>query len=207
MWGYANLNGVKIGGGTMEKKYHHGDLKTQLISKGLMMIHTEGVGNLSLRKLAKMCEVSEAAPYSHFKNKEELLAAMSDYVSERLLECVQNAYESSEDTEEPRAIYNIGKAYIFFFLEHPEYFSFLFHQSDAKINLTISDAEDDFAPYRFFKEKAYQIYRQKGLDDEKIKYGIISEWATVHGLASIATIKGVQKDFEWEDVLDQIILG
>lgn len=190
----------------MEKKYHHGDLKTQLIRKGLLMIHNEGVDNLSLRKLAKMCDVSEAAPYSHFKSKENLLEAMSQYVSDNLLEWVKNAYEASEDTEEPSAIYNIGKAYIFFFIRHPEYFSFIFNQSYTKIDLTASYSDDDFAPYRFYKEKAYHVYRQKGLDDEQIKFGIISEWSMVHGLASIATIKGVNRDFEWEDVLDRILL-
>ena len=57
----------------MEKRYHHGDLKTQLIKAGLRMIQEEGIKKLSLRKLAQVCNVSEAAPYSHFKNKEELL--------------------------------------------------------------------------------------------------------------------------------------
>lgn len=191
----------------MEKKYHHGDLKTELIDRGLKLIHDEGTGSLSLRRLARLCGVSEAAPYSHFKNKEELFGAMSAYVAERLLECVRTAYKSSEDTNEPRAIYNIGKAYIFFFIEHPEYFSFIFGQLDTVIDLTADHSEDDFAPFRFFKEKAYHVYRQHGFSDEQIKYGIISEWASVHGLACIATMKGLRKDFDWEDALDRIIIG
>lgn len=64
----------------MEKKYHHGDLKTELIKAGLQMIQEKGIEKVSLRKLAAMCNVSEAAPYSHFKNKEELLFAIQEYV-------------------------------------------------------------------------------------------------------------------------------
>ena len=56
----------------MDKKYHHGDLKIQLIKSGLQMVQEDGINKLSLRRLAQMCNVSEAAPYSHFKNKEEL---------------------------------------------------------------------------------------------------------------------------------------
>ena len=36
-----------------EKPYHHGNLQTELIEEGLALIHEEGKGNFSLRKLAK----------------------------------------------------------------------------------------------------------------------------------------------------------
>ena len=35
-----------------EKPYHHGNLQTELIEEGLALIHEEGKGNFSLRKLA-----------------------------------------------------------------------------------------------------------------------------------------------------------
>ena len=56
-----------------EDKYHHGDLKECLIKAGLKLLVEEGVDNFSLRKTAAMCNVSHAAPYKHFKNKEELI--------------------------------------------------------------------------------------------------------------------------------------
>ena len=46
----------------MDKKYHHGDLKIQLVKSGLQMIQEDGINKLSLRRLAQMCNVSEAAP-------------------------------------------------------------------------------------------------------------------------------------------------
>ena len=48
------------------------------------MINQVGEEKLSLRKVAKMCGVSNAAPYTYFKKKSDLLYAMSDYIWEIL---------------------------------------------------------------------------------------------------------------------------
>ena len=60
-----------------ETTYHHGDLKNALIQAGVEILAEEGLGGLSLRKVAKQAGVSHAAPYSHFKDKQALIAAIS----------------------------------------------------------------------------------------------------------------------------------
>jgi len=190
----------------MDKKYHHGDLKIQLIKSGLHMIQEDGVNKLSLRRLAQMCNVSEAAPYSHFKNKEELLVAIQEYVTQQLLKCLKDAYENTEYSNSPIAILNMGKAYVQFFINYPEYYSFLFAQSYLKIDLCMGNEPNAFEPFQYYKDKAYSIYQNEGFDEERIKYGIIAMWAKVHGLAAIASMQGIHKDFEWEDVLDKILV-
>lgn len=190
----------------MDNNYHHGDLKIQLIKTGLHMIQEDGINKLSLRKLARICNVSEAAPYSHFKNKDELLAAIQEYVTEQLLKCLKEAYERTEHGNSPEAILNMGKAYVQFFIEYPEYYSFLFAQSCLKIDLSSDIRSNDFEPFRYYKEKAYSVYRNEGICEERIKYGVIAMWAKVHGIASIASMKGVNKDFEWEDALEKILV-
>ena len=190
----------------MEKKYHHGDLKIQLIKTGLHMIQEDGTNKLSLRRLAQMCNVSEAAPYSHFKNKEELLIAIQEYVTEQLLTCLKDAYERTEQSNSPIAILNMGKAYVQFFIKYPEYYTFLFTGPYLKIDLSMEDETNAFEPFQYYKEKAYVIYQREGFSEERIKYGIIAMWAKVHGIAAIASMKGINKDFEWEDVLDKILV-
>ena len=51
------------------RPYHHGNLRNALIGAGLELINTEGEENLSLRKAALKCGVSNAAPYAHFNSK------------------------------------------------------------------------------------------------------------------------------------------
>jgi AcrR family transcriptional regulator len=59
------------------KKYHHGDLENALIRAGIEILSKEGVGGLSLRKVAKRAGVSHSAPYAHFKDRQALIAAIS----------------------------------------------------------------------------------------------------------------------------------
>lgn len=60
-----------------KEKYHHGDLKNTLIQAGVEILSEEGVGALSLRKVAQKAGVSHNAPYFHFADKQALIAAIS----------------------------------------------------------------------------------------------------------------------------------
>ena len=66
-----------------KKSYHHNNLKNELIEKGIELVSNYGLSQLSLRKVAQSCNVSHAAPYSHFANKEELVAAMQLHITEQ----------------------------------------------------------------------------------------------------------------------------
>src|SRR5512133_3651358 len=68
------------------QKYHHGDLKNALIQAGIEILATEGVGSLSLRKVAQKAGVSHSAPYAHFADKQALIAAISTEGYRRLYE-------------------------------------------------------------------------------------------------------------------------
>ena len=59
--------------------YHHKNLRNELIEKGIELVEEYGMQQLSLRKVAQACNVSHAAPYSHFKNKDDLISAMQLY--------------------------------------------------------------------------------------------------------------------------------
>lgn len=49
-----------------EQSYYHGNLPTAMSEKGIELINKDGMNALSLRKVASVCGVSHAAPYSHF---------------------------------------------------------------------------------------------------------------------------------------------
>lgn len=59
------------------KSYHHGNLKEELISCASVICERDGYAKLSIRSLAKESNVSQTAPYRHFKTKEELYAAVA----------------------------------------------------------------------------------------------------------------------------------
>ena len=202
----VNLTVLRNLGVPMNTKNNQRDLKTDLIKNGLHMIQEIGIEKLSLRKLAAQCNVSEAAPYSHFKNKDDLLLAIHEYITQQLQKCLETAYESTEKKDSPEAIMNMGKAYVLFFMQYPEYYTFLFTQPCLKIDLSSNFNENGFLPFQYYKEKAYFVYKKEGFCEEKIRYGVIAMWAKVHGIAAIASMKYVEKDFEWEDVLEKILV-
>ena len=63
---------------TLNKPYHHGDLKKALLEETARILREEGEGALSLRGLAARLGVSRTAPYNHYKNKESLLSAVAE---------------------------------------------------------------------------------------------------------------------------------
>jgi len=59
-------------------RYHHGDLRAALVECGLELIHRKGIQALTLREIGNRLGVSRSAPYRHFKDKDALLAAISE---------------------------------------------------------------------------------------------------------------------------------
>ena len=57
--------------------YHHGNLKKELLDCALKMCERDGYTKLSIRSLAKESNVSQTAPYRHFKTKEDLYAEVA----------------------------------------------------------------------------------------------------------------------------------
>ena len=60
-------------------------LKEKLLSAGIDEIAAHGVRDFSLRRVAAACGASCAAPYKHFKNKEEFLRATIEYIDEKVI--------------------------------------------------------------------------------------------------------------------------
>ena len=188
-----------------KNRYHHGNLRNCLIEKGIELVNMEGEKHFSLRKVATMCGVSNAAPYSHFKNKEKLLEEMKNYVTGKFTEELHNSIKD-EDSNNPSTLVKMGKSYVLFFIKNPQYYEFLFSQSSIRVNLSVNDeGKSNFPPFEILKELHFKILRQYGLTDEKIMDAVILAWATVHGLASIATMKGVSYNRNWENKIEDII--
>jgi AcrR family transcriptional regulator len=185
--------------------YHHGDLRNALIEAGIELINEIGPEQFSLRKVAARCGVSQAAPYSHFAGKEDLLIAMQEHVTKQLMAVLREASKAWPDQKDPYIIIRMGKAYIMFFVEHQQYFSFLFSQPIMSVNLSLDgDDAGNFPPYQLMKTVTRDIFGDK-LPKEKLEDVIIAAWATVHGLASIATMKNVRYDKDWESKIEDII--
>ncbi|MDO5574691.1 MAG: TetR/AcrR family transcriptional regulator [bacterium] len=188
-----------------EKKYHHGNLKVALIEAGIEMVNEVGEEHLSLRKVAARCGVSNAAPYAHFTDKEDMLNAMREYVTDAFMKCLTRA--SGQGSGEEKVLM-VGREYVLFFHRNPHYFPFLFSQPCMKINLSLEHAPDNFPPYELFKSMVLEFNESSGVKPDKLslEIEIIQLWAYVHGLTAISVMKNVTWDEDWEQQILRLLV-
>lgn len=190
----------------MEKKsYHHKNLRNDLIEKGIELVNENGIENLSLRKVAQACGVTHAAPYSHFSSKEELLAAMQEYITDQFTQILIGAIEKYKGTRE--FLPEFGKAYISFFIDKPQYFKFLFGQGNMNIDLSIDNINDNsYKPFAIYKSEVLELLDKSDMSAEKKQDLIIAMFSYIHGLTSLATMQNVKYDREWKEKITDLIM-
>lgn len=97
--------------------YHHGSLREELIIASVALIEAEGIGAVSLRRVARAAGVSPGAPYHHFADRSALLAAIAVRGSELLEQELRRARR-----EAPTALRALGaliETYVRFARDHP----------------------------------------------------------------------------------------
>src|ERR1700678_2083881 len=104
-------------GSTQARPYHHGHLSRALVAAGRRILEAEGPAALSLRAVAREAGVSPAAPYHHFKDKDELLGAIAREGFARLSLALVAAAGSSEREPEEKMT-DLGVAYVRFAQTH-----------------------------------------------------------------------------------------
>jgi AcrR family transcriptional regulator len=62
---------------TKAGRYHHGDLRAALLAAAIDLIAERGVRGFSLAEASRRVGVTAAAPYRHFADRDELLAAVA----------------------------------------------------------------------------------------------------------------------------------
>ena len=106
----------------MEKNYDK--TREHLLVAGIQEIEKHGLSEFSLRRVAAACGVSCAAPYKHFKNKDEFVLEIIRYIGNRwkMLEAqVLHIFENDPQQQ----ITELCMAYIKFWIANPNFRSIL----------------------------------------------------------------------------------
>ncbi len=103
--------------------------KQALLQAGIREIRKYGLGNMSMRRVALNCELSCATPYKHFKNKDEFIIEVFNYIHQQWSEKHELIVEQYADAREQ--IIQTSVAYIRFLVENPDFRSILFAQDEA----------------------------------------------------------------------------
>lgn len=158
------------------RPYHHGDLRRALVEAAERILENEGPSALSLRAVAREAGVSAAAPYHHFKDKNELLAAIAQEGFELLAQAMR---EGAAHEEDPRRRLNaLGVAYVRFARDNPALYNLMYSTSRER---------DQRAGGPFGLVKAAML--EAGADNigaADLELAQIAAWCTAHGLAEMS---------------------
>jgi AcrR family transcriptional regulator len=107
-----------------KRPYHHGNLKQALLNAALDLIRTKGAEAFTLREAARLAGVSHSASYRHFRDKNDLLAAVATEGYNRLTQEMVTAIEPGKTASERFRLTACG--FIQFALRNPDHFKVIF---------------------------------------------------------------------------------
>lgn len=170
------------------KKYHHGNLKNGLIKAGVEILSKEGVGGLSLRKVAQRAGVSHSAPYAHFKDKQSLIAAISTEGFKQLYDEL-TAVIARYANNPKKQLTEGALAYIKFAAKNSDTFKIMFS--------SVLEQEKEYPAYVEITRKTFEQVVQivKACQDAGVlrpappEVMAVAVWGQVHGIISL-TLEG-----------------
>jgi AcrR family transcriptional regulator len=148
----------------------------RVVAAARMIAEGEGWNAVTIRRLAEEIEYSQPVLYSHFENRDAIVAAVAVEGFRELATALQQA--ARESTDRRNAPENVAMAYLAFARRHPALYEAMFTlptrlrfaEADTK-----SELKDGFAALA-------AVVAPSSAD-----VGVVTEtfWATLHGLAEL----------------------
>ena len=164
--------------------YHHGNLREALVRAALDLIAEKGIAGFTFADAARWAGVSSAAPYRHFRDRDELVADVARRGFELFADRMERAWNDGRP-DSYAAFGNIGRAYLAFAREEPAFYSAMF---EAGVSLDTDPA------LRAVADRAFAILRTAAealsaqlpkADRPPAMMMSLHIWALSHGIASL----------------------
>lgn len=163
--------------------YHHGDLPNALIAEGRQLLEDIGLGEFSLREVARRVGVSEAAPGRHFDGKTGLLAAIAAS-GFRELAGLRRAIAAKKSSEMQKA-YDMLAIYVEFAQTHKGLFYLMVGprvlEKNAFPEIGIAQKE----AFNLFADAVSALAASNGWPEGARNYVTHAAWSVEHGLANL----------------------
>ena len=107
------------------KSYHHGNLRQALVDATAALIAEVGPQAFTLTEAARRAGVSPAAPYRHFKSREDLLEEVARLGFIEFADRLEKAFDLGRPNP-MTAFLRLGQAYLDFARERPGFYMAMF---------------------------------------------------------------------------------
>ncbi len=164
--------------------YHHGNLREALIHAALELIAKKGAAGFTFAEAARFAGVSPAAPYRHFRDRDELMAIVALRGFEQFEAALARAWDDGRP-DAFAALERLGKAYLEFARTQPAFYSAMF---EAGIPVSVdpvlrSAGGRAFAVLRAAADKICAATPAAGRPPALMV--ALHVWAMAHGVASL----------------------
>jgi len=185
------------------RPYHHGNLRQALLDAALRLLADVPAAKLSLRELAREAQVSHAAPYHYFSDRDELIRAAGVEGMRRLLQAQVDAVALAVA---PRArLLALGHAYVRFAAREPHSFALVFDPQYCQPGEPTADMAPLIAENERLLADCVARAQSAGVLPP-VPPGPLATalWGTVHGLAQLTMAKHLDLPAA-EEALDALL--
>ena len=131
-------------------------IKERLITAGLTELEIHGFADFSLRRVASSCNVSCAAPYKHFNDKEDFINEIICYVDNQwtaLLQQIMSVFEGNKK----RQLIEVCIAFVRFCMGNSQFRSiFMMNLGNKKTKLNMAQSITDLVANYFENYEQHQ---------------------------------------------------
>lgn len=163
-----------------KKNYHHGHLKDQLLEAVRQLVEEQGPDSFSIAEACRRAGVSTAAPYKHFRDRDDIMHGVVLGAMHRMGEAMSRAADAYPAGSLDRVV-ALGKSYIDFARAEPGIFALMFgltgsHADDPAL------AEEGEAKFEIVcRVVAEHLHVPQ--DDPEVSARAYALWCAVHGHA------------------------
>ncbi|HUJ96041.1 MAG TPA: TetR/AcrR family transcriptional regulator [Terriglobales bacterium] len=193
------------------RPYHHGDLRRALIDTALKLVTERQDWTFSLREVARRAGVSQHAPYNHFPEKLDLLAAVAAVGFERLRTGLLQATAGIDGSEALLAA--VCRTYVHLGLENPALYRLMFgpalsdigSRDRPKVARTAGGqarAVLEEVILRGARSGSFAVSPDKPQD---LALAALSVWSATHGLTMLIIDKLSQADLAVDDMIERMV--
>lgn len=170
--------------GDKRRSYHHGNLREALIQGALDLIAQKGPAGFTVAEAARSVGVSPAAPYRHFRDRDDLMADVAGR-GFGLFEAALRAAWNGGKPDPQRAFEALGHSYLKFARDEPAYYSAMF-EAGLPLDATPELRQAADQAFGVLRDAAEMICAAVPADRRPPALMVaLHVWSLSHGVASL----------------------
>lgn len=161
----------------MEEYVEKEAVRERLIIAGIRELEEHGLNDFSLRRVALTCDVSCAAPYRHFKSKDDLILAIIRYINRQWM-LLEEQIVSAFPNNARKQVIEIAIANVRFWIANPNFRSVLLQDPNTLNSVHFPERHEISER---MTEMIHRYCQQKDLTAEREKIISFSVRAIIYG--------------------------